>query len=59
MAIEKDDSAFWVKNCFNFISRIPGGKGGRGGGGYSQQFLNGEASPRGPTPLPFLTFFMK
>ena len=54
MAIEKDDSAFWRKNCFNFISRIPGGKGGGGGGGgYSQQFLNGEASPRGPTPYPF------
>ena len=54
MAIEKDDSAFWRKNCFNFISRIPGGKGGgMGGGGYSQQFLNGEASPRGPTPYPF------
>ena len=29
MAIEKDDSAFWRKNCFSFISRIPGGKGGR------------------------------
>ena len=55
MAIEKDDSAFWGKNCFNCISRIPGGKGG-GGGGYSQQFLNGEASPRGPTPYPFWHF---
>ena len=43
MAIEKDDSAFWGKNCFNFISRIPGGKGG-GGGGYSQQFLNAQGS---------------
>ena len=54
MAIERDDSAFWRKNCFNSISLIPGG-GWEGvwrreeGGGYSQQFLNGEAPLRGAT----------
>ena len=28
-----------------------GGGGGGGGDGYSQQFLKGEALPRGPTPF--------
>ena len=49
VAVERDDSAFWRKHCFSCISRIPEG---RGEGRYSQQFLNGKAPPRGPTPYP-------
>ena len=57
MAIEKDDSAFWGKNCFNFISRIPGGKGGGGGRWILSTILKWVGFAQGSNPLTLFDIF--